>query len=162
MKITADEKCYLTEVANVSLDKRTFKKTVIVSTSEEASQWKQISEEEKISLEAQKAIFDNQEITPDYLQKVSLLISGIKEKANDTSMTAEEALANKKCFPDFEDIVGRNVKSGFRFNSNNVLFEAVLAHKVSAENKPVLDAVTLEERSSVDSKEQLYKVVTKD
>lgn len=63
MKITADEKCYLTEVADVSLDKRTFRQMVIVPSPTEAAKWKQITEAEKSSMEAQAALFGNQNIT---------------------------------------------------------------------------------------------------
>ena len=67
MKITADDKCYLTEVADVSIDKRTYRKMVIVQDPEDAAQWKQITEAEKASMEAQAALFGNQNITTKYL-----------------------------------------------------------------------------------------------
>lgn len=160
MKITADENCFLTEATEVSLDKRTFKSMVIVSTSEEASQWKQITAEEKASLEAQQAIFDNQDITPEYLQKVSLLLDGIREKINDAPMSADEALSNKEFFPDFDEIVGKDINTGYRFNCDNTMYEALIPHKVSEEHRPVA-MVALNDVSSEKTEEvQLYKVVT--
>lgn len=96
MKITADDKCYLTEVADVSLDKRTYRKMVIVQDPEDAAQWKQITEAEKASMEAQASLFGNQNITTEYLSKVGTLLSGIKEKINEIPMSAADALANKQ------------------------------------------------------------------
>ena len=133
MKITADEKCYLTEVANVSLDKRTFKKTVIVSTSEEASQWKQISEEEKGSLESQKAIFDNQDVSAEYLGKVNTLVEGISEKINTVEMSVEDCLKYKNFYPEWSKLIGRQATVGFRFRHEDTLHEVIKPHTFSAE-----------------------------
>lgn len=160
MKITADLNCYLTEVAEVSLEKRTFKSMVIVSSPEEAAKWKQITAEEKASLEAQAAIFNNQEITPEYLQQISTLIAGIREHINDTPMSAEDALANKGFFPDFDSIIGREINTGFRFNCGTDMYEALVPHKVSEEHRPVTKAVLLDEAGEEET--QLYKLVTKD
>ena len=128
MKITADEKCYLTEVADVSLDKRTYRKMVIVQGPEDAARWKQITEEEKASMEAQAALFDNQNITTEYLSKVGTLLSGIKEKINEIPMSAADALANKQFYPTF------NV--GYRFTSGVDMYESLQPHTVSVELKP--------------------------
>ena len=136
MKITADEKCYLTEVADVSLDKRTFRQMVIVPGPTEAAQWKQVTEEEKASMEAQAALFDNQNITTEYLSKVGTLLSGIKEKINEIPMSAADALANKQFFPTFEDIIGREINVGYRFTSGVDMYESLQPHTVSVELKP--------------------------
>lgn len=140
MKITADEKCYLTEVADVSLDKRTFRQMVIVQGPEDAAQWKQITEEEKASMEAQAALFSNQNITTEYLFNVSTLLSGIKEKINEIPMSAADALANKQFFPTFEDIIGREINVGYRFAYGEDMYESLQPHTVSVELKP--DSVT--------------------
>ena len=89
MKITANSGCYLTEVAEVAPDKRTFRNMVIVATVEEAAGWKQITEQEKAALESQGAIFGSQDVTPEYLGRVDTLLTGIAERINDTPMTAE-------------------------------------------------------------------------
>lgn len=136
MKITADDKCYLTEVADVSLDKRTFRQMVIVPGPTEAAQWKQVTEAEKASMEAQAALFGNQNITTEYLSNVSTLLSGIKEKINEIPMSAADALANKQFFPTFEDIIGREINVGYRFTSGVDMYESLQPHKVSADLKP--------------------------
>lgn len=138
MKITADEKCYLTEVADVSLDKRTFRQMVIVSGPTEAAQWKQVTEEEKASMEAQAALFGNQNITTEYLSKVGTLLSGIKEKINEIPMSAADAIANKQFFPTFEDIIGREINVGYRFTSGVDMYESLQPHTVSLDLKPDL------------------------
>lgn len=140
MKITADEKCYLTEVADVSLDKRTYRKMVIVPGPIEAAKWKQITEAEKSSMEAQAALFVNQNITTEYLSKVGTLLSGIKEKINEIPMSAADALANKQFFPAFDEIIGREINVGYRFTSGEDMYESLQTHTVSVELKP--DSVT--------------------
>ena len=136
MKITADEKCYLTEVADVSLDKRTFRQMVIVPGPTEAAKWKQITEAEKSSMEAQAALFGNQNITREYLSNVSTLLSGIKEKINEIPMSAADALANKQFFPTFDEIIGREINVGYRFTSGVDMYESLQPHTVSADLKP--------------------------
>lgn len=161
MKIIADDRCYLTEVADIALDKRTFRKMVILSSNEESSNWKQITEEEKASLEAHAALFANQEITPDYLQKVNVLLSGIEENINNVNLTAEEALDNKSFFPVFDKIIGRNINAGFRFNEGEDLYEALVPHMVLEENRPTVKPMLLNSATGV-AEIQLYKIVTKD
>lgn len=165
MKITADDKCYLTEVADVSLDKRTFRQMVIVPGPTEAAQWKQVTEEEKASMEAQAALFGNQNITTEYLSKVGTLLSGIKEKINEIPMSVADALANKQFFPTFDDIIGREINVGYRFTSGVDMYESLQPHTVSADLKPesvtdstpVLLAVAAEAASKETTK--YYKLV---
>lgn len=165
MKITADEKCYLTEVADVSLDKRTFRQMVIVQGPEDAAQWKQITEAEKASMEAQAALFVNQNITTEYLSKVGTLLSGIKEKINEIPMSAADALANKQFFPTFDEIIGREINVGYRFAYGEDMYESLQPHTVSADLKPesVTDStpVLLAVAADIASKEttKYYKLV---
>lgn len=162
MKITADLNCYLTDAGDVAPDKRTYRSFVIVTSPEDLAKWKQITEEEKANLEAKAALFSNQNITPEYLQQVSTLVAGIREHVNDTPMSAEDALANKELFPDFDSIIGRDINAGFRFNCDDVMYEALVPHKVSEEHRPVTKAVLLNVASEEETEETLYKPVTLD
>ena len=149
MKITADSGCYLTEVAEVAPDKRTFRNMVIVATVEEAAGWKQITEQEKAALESQGAIFGSQDVTPEYLGRVDTLLTGIAERINDTPMTAAQSLKNKKYYPQRKDIIGKQVDTGFRFNEGETMYEVLQPHTLSAEWMPGQGT------------ESLYKVCTK-
>lgn len=136
MKIIADAGCYLTEAAEVAFDKRTFRYMVITDTVEEADGWKQVTSQQKAEMEAQAAIFGSQDITPEYLGKVDTLMSGIAERINDTPMTAEQSLKNKKYYPLRKDIIGKQVNTGFRFNEGETMYEVLKPHPISAEWVP--------------------------
>lgn len=146
MKIIADAGCYLTEAAEVAFDKRTFRYMVITDTVEEADGWKQVTSQQKAEMEAQAAIFGSQDITPKYLGKVDTLMAGIAERINDTPMTVEQSLKNKKYYPQRKDIIGKPVNVGFRLNEGETMYEVIQPHTISEECIP----------GEVDS---LYKVV---
>lgn len=147
MKITADAGCHLTEAAEVATDKRTYRQTVIVATMEEAAQWRQVTDAERKEMEAQAALFGSQEITPSYLAQVDTLMAGISESINDTPMTAEQSLKNKRYYPQWKDIIGKPVDTGFRLNEGETMYEVIQPHTISAEWIPGTGT------------ESLYKVV---
>lgn len=55
----------------------------------------------------------------------------IKEKINDSGMSADEALAMKAYYPEWEDILGKEVITGYRFNYEGTLLEVVTPHTLS-------------------------------
>lgn len=136
MKIIADAGCYLTEAAEVAANKRTFRDMLIVDTTTEAAAWRQVTEAERKEMEAQSALFGQQDITPSYLAQVDTLMSGIAERINDTPMTAEQSLKNKKYYPQRKDIIGKQVNTGFRFNEGETMYEVLKPHTISAEWVP--------------------------
>ena len=147
MKITADAGCHLTEAAEVAANERTYRQTVIAATMEEAAQWRQVTEAERKEMEAQAALFGSQEITPSYLAQVDTLMAGISERINDTPMTAEQSLKNRKYYPQRKDIIGKSVNAGFRFNEGETMYEVLQPHTISEEWIPGTGT------------ESLYKVV---
>ena len=147
MKITADSGCYLTEVAEVATDKRTYRQTVIVATMEEAAQWRQVTDAQRKEMEAQAALFGSHKITPSYLAQVDTLMAGISERINDTPMTAAQSLKNKRYYPQWKDIIGKPVDTGFRFKEGETMYEVLQPHTLSAEWVPGTGT------------ESLYKVV---
>lgn len=147
MKITADSGCHLTEAAEVAANERTYRQTVIVATIEEAAQWRQVTDAERKEMEAQAALFGSQEITPSYLAQVDTLMAGISKRINDTPMTAEQSLKNKRYYPQWKDIIGKPVDTGFRFNEGENMYEVIQPHTLSAEWVPGTGT------------ESLYKVV---
>lgn len=136
MKITADEGCYFTEAAEVAANKRTFRDMLIVDTTTEAAAWRQVTEAERKEMEAQSALLGQQDITPSYLAQVDTLMSGIAERINDTPMTAEQSLKNKKYYPQRKDIISKQVNTGFRFNEGETMYEVLKPHPISAEWVP--------------------------
>lgn len=136
MKIIADAGCYLTEAAEVAANKRTFRDMLIVDTTTEAAAWRQVTEAERKEMEVQSALFGQQDITPSYLAQVDTLMSGIAERINDTPMTAEQSLKNKKYYPQRKDIIGKQVNTGFRFNEGETMYEVLKPHTISAEWVP--------------------------
>lgn len=136
MKITADAGCHLTEAAEVAADKRTYRQTVIVATMEEAAQWRQVTEAQRKGMEAQAALFGQQDITPSYLAQVDTLMAGISERINDTPMTAAQSLKNKRYYPQRKDIIGKQVDTGFRFNEGETMYEVLQPHTLSEEWVP--------------------------
>lgn len=136
MKITADEGYYFTEAAEVAENRRTFRDMLIVNTTTEAAAWRQVTEAERKEMEAQSALFGQQDITPSYLAQVDTLMSGIAERINDTPMTAEQSLKNKKYYPQRKDIIGKQVNTGFRFNDGETMYEVLKPHTISAEWAP--------------------------
>mgnify|MGYP003366811367 CR=1 FL=1 len=157
MKIVADVNCFLTESDNVSLDKRTFSEFKIVSSLQEVSKWKQITKEEKISMESQKALFDNQDITSEYLEKVNLLLQGIKNNINSCEMSDEEVIRNKSFYPLFEEVVETDLPSGFKFSCDDNMFEVLIPHHVTKEMRPTMSAMVLSDKSETTVK--YYRII---
>ena len=109
---------------------------LIVDTTTEAAAWRQVTEAERKEMEAQSALLGQQDITPSYLAQVDTLMSGIAERINDTPMTAEQSLKNKKYYPQRKDIIGKQVNTGFRFNEGETMYEVLKPHPISAEWVP--------------------------
>ena len=156
MKITADANCYLTEVADVSLDERSFRSMVIADSPEDAARWRQITAEEKASLEAQQAIFENQDITPEYLGKVDTLLKGIKKSINDVEMSDEEVVKNKSFYPTWDDAVGNDLQQGFKFSCDGSMYEVLVPHHATEDMRPT-SIMALSAASETENKVEYYR-----
>lgn len=162
MKITADKGWVLTESENVSLDKRTYRNMVIVYSVEEAAKWKQISEEEKKSMEAKAALFANQDVSTDYLASIRTLIAGLKNIINEIPLTDEEVLENADLYPTFDESIGQTVSQGYKFSCDGCMYEVEVPHTISVEMRPVQTPVMLMATSieTTENKINYYRLIT--
>lgn len=147
MIIQAGNGCLLTQSEDVAFKERRFEKTVLVSSIQEATSWKEIPESEKVQMEAENSIYEPEEVDYNYLKKVSALRETISSRINESFFTVEQALEMKAYFPLWTDLVGQEANIGFRFQYGELLYEVIKPHTFSEEWKP--DSGT----------ESLYKVV---
>lgn len=147
MIIQAGNGCLLTQSEDVAFKERRFEKTVLVSSIQEATSWKEIPESDKAQMEAENSIYEPEEVDYNYLKKVSTLRETISSRINESFFTVEQALEMKAYFPLWTDLVGQEANIGFRFQYGELLYEVIKPHTFSEEWKP--DSGT----------ESLYKVV---
>lgn len=147
MIIQAGNGCLLTQSEDVAFKERRFEKTVLVSSIQEATSWKEIPESDKAQMEAENSIYEPEKVDYNYLKKVSALRETISSRINESFFTVEQALEMKAYFPLWTDLVGQEANIGFRFQYGELLYEVIKPHTFSEEWKP--DSGT----------ESLYKVV---
>ena len=147
MIVKAGNGCYLTESYDTPIENRRFEKQVIVSSAEELSMWKEITETEKDKMTMQGMLFDVESVDYDYLNKVDVMLSGIAEKINDANLTDAHAIEKKKFFPLWNDEIGNEHYAGFKFQYGETLYEVLQPHTFAAEWVPGTGT------------ESLYKVV---
>lgn len=147
MKVEAGNGCWLTESYDIPINDRRFVKSVNVSSAEELSMWKEITDTEKEKMTLQEQLFGVEDVDYDYLNKVDVLMAGIASKINTAGLTAEQALEKKEYFPRWEELIGEDEYAGFRFQYGGTLYEVIQAHTFQEEWKPG------------EGTEALYKVV---
>lgn len=161
MILQASNGCLITQSGEVSIKERRFEKTVTVGSLQEATGWKEIPESEKDKIIAESKLFEPENVDYNYLGKVDSLIDAITDKVNDGGLTAEQALKMKKYFPNWENILGKEVYAGFRFLYDDVLLEVVTPHTLSEDINPAQQPMMLAELPEEEiSVIQYYKAVT--
>lgn len=161
MILQAMNGCLLTQSGEVSIKERRFEKTVTVSSFQEATGWKEIPESERDKIIAESKLFEPENVDYNYLGKVDSLMDAITDKVNDGGLTAEQALQMKKYYPNWRDILGKEVYAGFRFRYDDVLLEVVTPHTLSEEINPAQQPMMLAELPEEEiSVIQYYKAVT--
>lgn len=148
MIVKAGNGCYLTESYDTPIENRRFEKQVIVSSAEELSMWREITETEKDKMTMQAKLFDVESVDYDYLNKVDVMLSGIVAKVNDANLTDAQAIEKKRFFPLWNDEIGNEHYAGFKFQYGETLYEVLQPHTFAAEWVPGTGT------------ESLYKVVT--
>lgn len=143
MIIVANNGCLLTQSEEVSIKERRFERSLLVSTIEEAAQWKEIPESERDTIIAQARLFEPERIDYDYLAKMNRLMGTIEEKINDAHLSAAQALNLQKYHPQWEKCIGRYASEGFRCNYNGTLVEVVTSHTISSDNPPIQNPMLL-------------------
>lgn len=150
MIVKAGNGCYLTESYDTPIENRRFEKQVIVSSAEELSMWKEITETEKDKMIMQQQLFQVDNVDYAYLEKVGTLIGGIAAKVNDANLTDAQAIEMKGLFPKWEDEIGNKHYAGFKFQYGETLYKVLQPHTFAAEWVPGTGT------------ESLYKVVHED
>ena len=142
--------CYLTEAADVSIEKRHFVNTVSISTAADVQKWREVTEEEKEKMLQQGTIFDLDQLSGEYLDKVDTLLATIPARINEKLLPAADALKHQNYYPEWGDEnapMGKEVDTGFRMNHDGTLYEAIQPHALQADWIPGTGT------------ESLYKVV---
>ena len=142
--------CYLTEAADVSIEKRHFVNTVSISTAADVQKWREVTEEEKEKMLQQGTIFDLDQLSGEYLDKVDTLLATIPARINEKLLPDADALKHQNYYPEWGDEnapMGKEVDTGFRMNHDGTLYEATQPHALQADWIPGTGT------------ESLYKVV---
>lgn len=147
MIVKAGNGCYLTESYDTPIENRRFEKQVIVSSAEELSMWKEITETEKDKMTMQQQLFQVDNVDYAYLEKVGTLIGGIAAKVNDANLTDTQAIEMKRFFPKWNDEIGNEHYAGFKFQYGETLYKVLQPHTFAPEWVPGTGT------------ESLYKVV---
>ena len=150
MILQASNGCFLTQSGEVSIKERRFERSMLVSSMEEAAQWKEIPESERDKIIAESNLLEPEKVNYDYLTKVNRLMEGIADKINGAHLTPNEALDMQRYYPRWDDCVGKYIAAGFRCNYRDTLVEVVKAHTVSEDNPPALALETVPALLSVD------------
>lgn len=141
---------YLTEAADVNIEDRHFPTTVCLTQASEAAKWREVTEDEKEKMLRQGTIFDIDQLSGDYLDKVDALLAEIPAHINEKQLPAADALKRQSYYPEWGDTnapMGKEVDAGFRMNHDGMLYEVIQPHALQADWIPGTGT------------ESLYKVV---
>lgn len=141
---------YLTEAADVNIEDRHFATTVCLTQASEAAKWREVTEDEKEKMLRQGTIFDIDQLSGDYLDKVDALQAEIPARINERPLSAADALKHQDYYPEWGDEnapMGKEVDAGFRLRHGGMLYEVIQPHALQADWIPGTGT------------ESLYKVV---
>ena len=141
---------YLTEAADVNIEDRHFPTTVCLTQASEAVKWREVTEDEKEKMLRQGTIFDVDQLSGDYLDKVDALLAEIPARINERPLPAADALKHLSYYPEWGDEkapMGKEVDAGFRLRHGGTLYEVIQPHALQADWIPGTGT------------ESLYKVV---
>lgn len=136
--------CYLTEAADVSIEKRHFVNTVSISTAADVQKWREVTEEEKEKMLQQGTIFDLDQLSGEYLDKVDTLLATIPARINEKQQPAADALKHKNYYPEWGDEnapMGKEVDAGFRLRHGGKLYEVRQPHTLQEQWEPGAEGV---------------------
>lgn len=147
MRISASNGCWLTESQEPAEGRRTFVKDVFITSVEEISRWREVTDSEKENIDLNDRLLNPDDLNYKYIKQVDTLLEGITSKINTLGLTAEEALDVQSHFPRWEELIGEDEYAGFRFQYGGTLYEVIQTHTFQEEWKPG------------EGTEALYKVV---
>lgn len=163
MELRAKEGCYLTQQAEVAQEERHFVKTVVILFPKEAEQWREVTEAEMEKMVNKGTIFDIDQLSADYLNKIETVLAEIPAHINEKYIAPTDALAHQDYYPVWGDEnapMGKEVEAGFRFryrlseDEPYTLYEVVTPHTLSADNPPTLPIMLLSATADADVAEE--------
>lgn len=163
MKLQAKAGCYLTQKEDVSIEQRHFVTTVSVEKSTDIDKWVEVSEAEKEKMLQKGTIFDVEQLSADYLNKIETVLAEIPAHINEKYIAPTDALAHQDYYPVWGDEnapMGKEVEAGFRFryrlseDEPYTLYEVVTPHTLSADNPPTLPIMLLSATADADVAEE--------
>ena len=139
MILQAETNCWLTEAADVKIENRHFALTVHVQTAKDAANWRQVTDSEKEKMLQQGTIFDIDQLSPAYLDKVNTLLTEIPKAMNTYYLSEADALKYQDYYPEWGDEnapMGKEVSIGFRMRNGGKLYEVRQPHTLQKEWEP--------------------------
>ena len=130
---------YLTEAADVNIEDRHFATTVCLTRTAEAAKWREVTEDEKEKMLRQGTIFDIDQLSGEYLDKVDALLAEIPAHINEKQLSAADALKHKNYYPEWGDEnapMGKEVDAGFRLRHGGKLYEVRQPHTLQEQWEP--------------------------
>ena len=109
-------------------------------------------------------IFYNKTFDKEYIEKVGLLVSGIKTSINSIELTDEEAVKYNYLLPSFDELVGKTVFSNNKFVCNGNVYSVNTNHTVDSSMKPTDGESTpmlLSAKNSSESEINYYRLISK-
>lgn len=163
MELRAKEGCYLTQQEEVAPEERHFVRTVFIRLPKEAEKWREVTEAEKEKMLQKGTIFDVDQLSADYLNKIDTVLAEIPAHINDKYIAPADAIAHQDYYPVWGDEnapMGKEVEAGFRFRYHAsedepyTLYEVVTPHTLSADNPPTLPIMLLSATADADVAEE--------
>lgn len=130
---------YLTEAADVKIEERHFATTVCLARTSEAVKWREVTEAEKTKMLRQGTIFDIDQLSGVYLDKVDTLRATIPARINEKQLSAADALKHQDYYPEWGDAnapMGKEVDAGFYFRHVGKLYEVRQPHTLQEQWEP--------------------------
>ena len=130
---------YLTEAADVKIEDRHFATTVCLAKASEAVKWREVTEDEKAKMLRQGTIFDIDQLSGIYLDKVDTLLATIPARINERPLSSADALKHQSYYPEWGDTnapMGKEVDAGFRLRHGGKLYEVRQPHTLQEQWEP--------------------------
>ena len=134
MILQAGSGCYLTQSADVPMKDRVFRTQVILRSSSEISEWKEVTSKTKDEMLAEASVIDLNDMDVDSIRRVGSIVAQISERINDVPMSIEESLELADYFPKWSE--GIELAIGKKVSYDGSLFEVLQAHTTQADWNP--------------------------
>lgn len=159
MKLQAKTGCYLTQKEDVPIEQRHFVTTINVQNASDIESWREVTEAEKEKMLQKGTIFDVEQLSADYLNKIDTVLAEIPAHINEKYIAPADAITHQDYYPVWGDDnapMGKEVEAGFRFryrtseNETYTLYEVVTPHTLSADNPPIPPVMLLSAAANMD------------